>query len=689
MKLIQFELIKTIKSKGVKVICFVLIIASVALGFIIADKPSYNVDVIDGIIEEYNNSPEQVTEFYKDLQEQCEEYFDLIYSQTNNDIDIPNLIIEYEYYRLAFERINRQKNYIEKLDSTIKELKKQQSSVGEKQYAINEMLESIYIRNCSLKLGNKDMYGLENLFKLLSYLLFPCMFVGAYIGITVTFNDRQRGNEFLIHSTVLGRKHLLFSKIAVCIIFCTVFCVLSVIVSVFSFSIACDFTIFNEYIQNSISFALYPLPLRVFETIIIVMLLIVLSSTFVSVMACAVGRFSKNRIFPLVTSALIIVVSFFFRIGNRNLAGSLLNISTLFKMCDGNVLFSHIFPIVIGKTVIYGILIVPIVYFLLIVIAIMLYVFYRLEATENKIIKFPSFSLRRNKYKIKNIYVYELKKQLFANKALLLLVIAIFIKSYVSFTMYSFNPSYIETKYRSYITSIQGEYSSEKHELVKQEIDELYETIEKKDQMEQKYRNGEITRNEMGKYLVDFYEAEQNEKALQEVNEYLDYIKMQTDNGKNPSIVYDKGWNKLFTSKIDVLQIVLIVGAMCGIYSDENRRGMNRLYSVCNYKALHKSKIVFCVAFSVFSVIIFCCIDSIIIAENFSLPLLLAQASSIKGVLYLNSFSLLVCAIIRLFAKCFFVSVFSILIVFLSYITKNKVLTFLLSLLVVLAVLLV
>lgn len=688
MKLFQYELKKTILSKGFKAVCLVLLVVSVLLGLLFAEKPSYDIQAVDAIVREYRDNPNAVLERYHDLEEAYNEYKELLYSDLEIEIDIPEAVIEYEQYKLAFEKINRQKTYIEKLDKTIHELDKQQSVVSDEQRVVNDILKNVYQKNKSLRLGTGDMSGLSNLFSLLAYLLFPILLFGAFVGTTVAFRDRQRGSELLFYATLYGRRHTLLAKTVTCLVCTVVPSVIAILLSVGFYSIASGFIAFGEYIQNSMSFALYPTPLTVWQAVLILSAFIILAGIFLCLLACLVGKYSKNRVFPLVCSAIVVLLTLLYGVGNSNIAGSISNIGSLFDLCNGNVVFSHIYPVVTGETVIYGLLLIPLLYFFALVVMCGLYVLHPFRPIEYQTLSLPQLPTLRKSKRVKSVFAYELQKQLFASKTLLLLIAVLLIKLYASYIGYHFEPTYTEQKYHSYMTSIQGEYTEEKHEALNRELSELYEIMGQKEEMERKYRAGEISRTEMGRYLVSFYEAEQNEKALVKVNERLEFIKSQIENGKQPYIVYDTGWNELLVSEIDAVLLVFIIAALCGIYSDEYKNGMNKLYSVCNIKALRRAKIGFCIGISVFAAIAFSAIETIMIAVNFTLPLCLTQASGIEGITLFDSFPLIAYYGLRVFAECIFVSIFSLGVSLLSYLTKNKVLTFLLSLSLLLVLLL-
>ena len=88
MKLFHYELKKTILSKGCKAVCLVLLVVSVLLGLLFAEKPSYDIQAVDAIVREYRKDPNIVTKRYHDLEEAYNEYRELLYSDLEIEIDI-------------------------------------------------------------------------------------------------------------------------------------------------------------------------------------------------------------------------------------------------------------------------------------------------------------------------------------------------------------------------------------------------------------------------------------------------------------------------------------------------------------------------------------------------------------------------------------------------------------------------
>ncbi len=679
MRLIGFELKKTVLGRGFAGMFLLLLAVSAFLGFVFAEPSPYDADAVERIAEEYREDPQAVLARYRELQEAYEAYADSLDSDADGGGAAPEWRLEFEQYRLAFETINRQQSYIDKLDRTVGELKKQQSAGNDGRNAVNEMLIAVYEKNRTLRLGQADMRGLESLFEVLSALLLPLLLFGAFLGSMAAFGDRERGNELLFRSARYGRRSRFLAKTVVCAVCCAVASVSSAVLSVAVYAVSGGFSAFAEFLQNSEAFYLFPLPLTVTEAVGILSAFLFLACFFVCMAACIVGKYSGNRVFSLVGAAVVAAVQFAFKSGDPTVAGSIRNIGSFAALCDGNTLFAHIYPVVTGGTVLYGMVVVSLLYLLCALALCAVFVLHRNRPPEYKAFRIAIPRRTRRRTRVRSVYAYERKKQLFANRILPVLVGAILLKGYVSAQLYGFTPTYTEQKYRSYLTSVEGDYTAEKQAALDAELSELYAVMGQKEEMERKYRAGEVTRSEMGRYLVRFYEAEQNEKALVRVRERLTYLRSLAESGKRPSVLYDTGWNRLFAFRVDVVLGLLLVAAMCGLYGDEYRNRMHLLYAVCDRKALHKSKLAFCIGFSAFCAVAFSAIDTAAIAFYGSLPLCTARAYSIEGVSFLGSLPLFAYALLRVVATCVSACGFSLGVAALSRGTKSKALTFLLS----------
>ena len=676
MKLIRFELLKITISRGFLVVAAALLVLSGVLGYFSAREPRYDPRETDAIVESYRDDPEETLRQYEALEKEYESYRELLLSESVRPSQPPASAVRFEQYRLAFDRILRQEQYTEILRGAIRNLEKQGDGGWGKHAAVNRYLLGRYERNLSLRLGTESMEGLTGLYKAISLLYLPLMLFAIFLGVTAVYSQRERGTEALIHASLLGRADSSLAKAVASALVWSLVCILSLLLAVGTYSAKSGFWSFGGYLQECEAFMLFPIPLTVAESLLLLFGLIFACGLAFCGIAALAGRYCRNRVFPMAGTSLLLLTGL---LPQPPQAGSLLRILPAANLFDGNKVFAHLYPVVVSNTPFYGGFFVLAVYTVVLFAIWGLFIALPVKAMDRKgrTLSLPKLPRRHT---VGTVLGYEWKKQLFANKTLWLLLGATVLKIAVSWNILAYEPTYTDEKYRTYMLSIQGPYTEEKRETAKKELDDLYGLMAIRSEMETRYRNGEISREEMGRYLSAFYEAEHNEKALLAVAERLEELHIRYLDGQAAFVVYDVGWKRLLAQRSDLLFLLLIIGACCGLYGDEYRRGMHSLYATCAYGAAESSKRCFCVGFAAVTAGLFRCIDLFVLWRQSLLPLWNAPACGLGGFSVLQNAPLwTVFAATVLVVFAFALGVSAVVSLF-SRISKNKGIAFLLSL---------
>jgi len=674
MKLIRYELLKIAVSRGFLGVTIALLILSVALGYFSAREPRYDPQETEAIVEAYRLHPEETLRQYEALEEEYKAYLNLLLSEELQSSVPPASVIRFEQYKLAFERIERQSHYTDALRDAIRNLEKQ-SAEGE-QAAVNGYLLRVYERNLSLRLGTGSMEGLQGLYETISFLHLPLMLFAILSGVTAVYSQRERGTELLIHASFRGRAPSSLTKALASAAVWGFICALSLLLAIGTYSVKSGFRSFGGYLQECADFMLFPIPLTVAESLLILFAMIfVCGLTFCGV-AALIGKYCRNRVFPLAGASFLLLTGV---LPQPPEAGSLLRIMPAASLFDGNRLFAHLYPVVAGDVPLYGGLIAFAAYASAALLIWGLFILFPAKAVERK---GSSLSLPKlpRRHTVGTVLGYEWRKQLFANKTLWLLIGATVLKVVVSWNTFACEPTYTDEKYREYMLSIQGPYTEEKREALEEELEGLYGLMATRTEMENRYRNGEISRGEMGRYLSAFYEAEHNEKALLAAKERLDELHERYLDGQAAFVVYDTGWERLLSPSFDLLLLLLTIGACCGLFSDEYRQGMVSLYAVSACRAAEKAKLFFCIGLAAIAAVSFRCIDLLILLKQSLLPLGNAPSCGLGGVSFLQNAPLwMAYAATVLFTFAYALGVAAAVSLF-SRFTKNKGIAFLLSL---------
>ncbi len=676
MKLIRFELSKIAVSRGFCGMVAVLFAISFLVGYLSSEEPGYDLQAVETIMEAHKQNPEESLREYEALKQEYELYVQLLLSEDHFSATPPASAVRFEQYQIAFERLNRQQQYSEALQGAILNLKKQSNSVEGEQEIINRYLLSVYGRNLSLRLGEGSTDCLPELYRMIASLYLPLMLFGILLGISSVYSQRERGTESLIRAAWKGRSLSALAKAAACTLICGTSILLSLFFAVGAYSLKSGFFCFGEYIQTCSDYMLFPIPLTVAESLLILFALIFASCLLFCGIACCFSKYCGNRIFPLVFTSLLLLAGI---LPSPPEAGDLLHILPPSRLFDGTKTFAHLYPVVMGETTLYGGFAVGAGYLICLLLVWGGFILLPGNALEQSRLQLSLPKLtRRNS--VCSVMGYEWKKQIFAGKTILLLAFAIALKVMVSWNGYTYEPTYTDEKYRSYMTSIQGPYTDEKQEKLEEDLNEIYELLGNRSLMEKRYRSGEISREEMGRYLSAYYEAEHNEKALLAVKDRLDVLRARRDAGEAAFVVYETGWEKLLSLNTDLILLILMIGACCGLYSDEYKRGMHRLYAVCSPYTPMKAKLFFCLCFAIGASLLFRGIDLAVLLKASFLPCPEAPACGLGALPFLGNAPLWVtfaATVLLCFGFSFFVALVSFA---LSRLTKNKGVAFLLSL---------
>ena len=653
-----------------------MLLFSLGFGFFFGEEPCRDEEEIKGIIRAYRQDPERVLEEYRTLAEQYAMYLELVYSDSLQTPQPSEEVLQYETYKAALERISRQERYDTVLQGAIRDLEKTAAENNSEQAVINRYLLEVYEQNRSLRLGEGNLRGLESLYAMIGSLYLPLMLFGILLGVTLVFSQRERGTELLIYATGKGGTPSFFAKLAVCTLLCGAVCAGALLLSVGGYAYKTGFDGFSVYIQAQDSFALFPIPMTVTESLLLLFSLLFAGCMTFCGIACFLGMHCRNRLTPLAGASLLLF-SNVLQVPPQ--AGTLLRILPLSRLVDGNLIFDHLYPIVLLGKPIYGVWMVLAGYIACLLSFWGLFVFLPKKAVEQpkKTIRLPQRSRPR---KLHSVAVYEWKKQLFVGKALLLLVAAMVLKIFFAGMLFSYDPTYTNEKYRWYMLSLQGDFTEEKYARVEKELADLNALFEMREEMEESYRTGTVTREEMGKYLSAFYEAQHTEEALGMVKKRMVALKALYDAGENAVIVYDTGWERLLTPYEDFILMLLLITGFCGTVSQEHRRGMNQLYTSYARSKLKKAKLGFCIGFTVLSVVLFCGIDLAILLREYPLPSGFSPACGIGEVPFLGNIPLYGVYAFRILQKLFYGMGMGLSVCALSKLTKSKILTFIIAL---------
>lgn len=406
-------------------------------------------------------------------------------------------------------------------------------------------------------------------------------------GTLIFMNDKSSGMMFLLRTTKNGRNVTAAAKYAVMIIFS--------IVTVIAFSLS-TFAVFGlkigygspyNAIQIYSSFKYCPYVLTVAEYFLISIAVKCLVFSAVASVILAVSAFTGNYVFTYIIGLGIFGVNFLMKFIQPNFRFQSLRYLNFLSAAKVTELFSryrslNLFGNVVGYVPLTLALSAAVI---LIFAGLFIFKFSRQtnSVTVNRSVKLQStlkkcFDVKLNKTHRKKRYASDLWKyefyKLYSSKGMLLmLVVLLLMKCFISDYFSAPAPSISESVYKEYMKELSGEYDDGKREMLANIRNELNMTIGKKDEMQLLYKNGDIDYEEYTYFINEYYTAQSKSEVFGRVEkqaEHLDFISY--DMGVSGKLVYDTGWKVLFGENLDVTLYAALLLSFSGIFAREYDR---------------------------------------------------------------------------------------------------------------------
>lgn len=165
---------------------------------------------------------------------------------------------------------------------------------------------------------------------------------------------------------------------------------------------------------------------------------------------------------------------------------------------------------------------------------------------------------------------YELFKQRWVYLALILLIVG---KVYMSSSYYENPNGAWDIYYKEYLEGLEGEYSEEKMEYIKNQLAAENDIIKSEGEMVEKLSNKEITYEEYSAYASRCNAATYRIMVLESLKTRGEYLeKKLEDTGILGSFLYDTGYRKFATQGVDWLLLVFMLLFCSKFYLTEYER---------------------------------------------------------------------------------------------------------------------
>ena len=609
----KYEWKKVIHNKFILGLFVVLFLLNAVLSYSEAKHEPAHDDLSEEVLaalEAYNQDPEAWRAEYKRVEtyhnevfrpqkeQEMQEFFDKNPGASSYHWELDEDAAKYWDYWQA-------ENYMRKLDSYPQDLRRVVKLAGvtkedylasgvtenDYEYKYQTDIEHIYAVNSLIPLGYAYAIGWDAYHAYTSgnILLVMLMLV---LAPGLCMEEFSSGMYPVLHATRKGRAHTFAHKLAALLLFTTLSVLLFTATTLGFYGLSYGFSSLGNFVQVFDDFKFCPEIITVGEFMAISVLTKILVLFTLGVLIMLLSVFIKKYALTFVASLGVVAVNFvlyFFVSLEQTGSFDMLN---LFSVMDTKMAYTRYYSLNVFEES------VPYIPTALVLFAVLVVAFSALAAVmfcrtqgavklkTKKRIKLPSTAIPMP---CRTLFGAEMGKMLLANKFIIIVVVALLAKGFIASETFVYTPSFTDSVYQEYMTTLAGEMTDEKLAYIEAERYRINHAKEIYNQMIVDERAGKITADEYKAYLEEYHYAQDRDGHFTRIENRRDYILGLQEEGKEAHFIYDTGWNTLFGQKFDYLFYGLILLLFAGVFANEiqgkthpilksTRRGRGRLF---------------------------------------------------------------------------------------------------------------
>ena len=611
--MIRYECKKIISNKFIIGLFAILFILNMVLSYTEAKHKTAHLELSEevvAVLEEYNRDPEAWMTEYARLETYYNEVFmpemEKLEEEFRKENPGPGFFeftmtedaYKYNDYRQAYR-------YMQELDSFPKDLRRvvKAAAVTKEDYLASGVtetdyeykyqtdIERIYEVNALIPIEYEYAVGWDAYYAYTSGNILLVMLL-LVLAPGLCIEEFSSGMYPILHATRKGRAHTFVSKLAALLLFTTLSVVLFTATTLGFFGASYGFSSLGNFIQVFEDFKFCPEIITVGEFLAISVLTKILVlfalGTLIMLLSVLIKKYALTFVASLGAVAVNFVLYFFVSLEQTG-SFDMLN---LFSVMDTKMAYTRYYSLnVFEESVPY----IPMALGLFAVLAVAFsalaaVIFCRTQGAvklkTKKRIKLPSTAIPMP---CRTLFGAEMDKMLLANKFIVIVAVALLAKGFIASETFVYTPSFTDSVYKEYMTTLAGEMTDEKLAYIEAERLRIDTAKNNHNQMLADKHKGNITEEEYLAFLEEYNYAQDRDTHFTRIENRRDYILGLQEEGKDAHFVYDTGWNTLFGQEFDYLFYGLVLLLFAGVFANEiqgkthpilksTRRGRGRLF---------------------------------------------------------------------------------------------------------------
>lgn len=180
-------------------------------------------------------------------------------------------------------------------------------------------------------------------------------------------------------------------------------------------------------------------------------------------------------------------------------------------------------------------------------------------------------NMRGKRYHSLRLWHYECRKLFGGVLPILICVLFLALGARDAYQSLVLPRTFEENLTREYMNVLEGEVTEEKRRFIHEQKEEIERILARSAEMTEAYQNGSVDHEAYAAYIAARNDAMDKTEVVEQLEQRLWRIDELAMDGKRAELVFEVGWERIFSSDVDYYLAALLILLLSGIYAYEKR----------------------------------------------------------------------------------------------------------------------
>lgn len=180
-------------------------------------------------------------------------------------------------------------------------------------------------------------------------------------------------------------------------------------------------------------------------------------------------------------------------------------------------------------------------------------------------------NMRGKRYRSLSLWHYECRKLFGGVLPILICVLFLLLGARDAYQSLVLPRTFEENLTHEYMDALEGEVTEEKRRFIHEQKEEIERILARSAEMAEAYQNGSVDHEAYAAYIAARNDAMDKTEVVKQLEQRLWRIDGLAMDGKHADLVFEAGWERIFSSDVDYYLAALLILLLSGIYAYEKR----------------------------------------------------------------------------------------------------------------------